>query len=184
MNMSLDFSNLVSDIAYEEEKRQFELIETKYDYKITCTQVNKEKLIIIKSDKIKEYSKFIKCNPPKDCDYILVNEERRTIFFLELKHGSQSSSAKEVREQLRSGKKWFEHLTFILGYENIFDEYDVFLIHSVYDARQDRRLNLIPFNSVFKINGPRINLLEFYNITHSEYKIKLANFDLRCPKDN
>lgn len=181
--MSLNFSNLINEVFYQENNKNFLLIEEEFDYKVKCTQVNNEKLIIIKPAKIKLYSKFIACNPPKDCDYILVNEQRKTIFFIELKNSTGTSQTKEVREQLISGKKWFDHLSFILGYETLFDDYSVFLIHSVCNARNSRKFDSTPVNSVFKING-MLNLINFYNITNSNHRMKFVDFDKCCPKHN
>ncbi|MGF7486166.1 hypothetical protein [Lactococcus lactis] len=47
---------------------------------------------------------------PKDCDYILINEESKDIYFIELK--KNSGSIEGINEQLSAGEVWLNHILF------------------------------------------------------------------------
>ena len=76
-----------------------------------------QNLELMKASKI---SKYIFQNPPKDCDYVILDERNEKIYFLELKY-MKKIEKKEIAEQLKAGKKWAEHLLFCSGlsYENL-----------------------------------------------------------------
>lgn len=48
---------------------------------------------------------------PKDCDYILINEESKDIYFIELKK-NKIGSVESINEQLSAGEIWLEHILF------------------------------------------------------------------------
>lgn len=131
------------------------------NYFVDCRISKYNKLIVFRPDEVKKKAQYIKMNPPKDCDYIVVDLEKEIIFIIELKKSSDTSTPAEVRLQLLAGKKWFEHILFVLGFNTNLNDYLCIPIHCAVDARQDRRTDMKPNNNVFKRNGNKLDLLEF-----------------------
>ena len=52
---------------------------------------------------------------PKDCDYILIREKKKEIFFIELKSEKQKKfkwGKNDIMAQLCAGEEWARHLIF------------------------------------------------------------------------
>ena len=160
---------LIPSIFHVEKDNKFVLKEDNQksknvSYELSVKQNNKKSLIVIRPDKLKSVANYIK-KSPKDCDYILFDVTNRTLFLMELKHSTGTATQKEVKKQLISGKKWFDHILFLIGldFDDIKD-YKVFLMHICVAARQDRKQPLRPnmLNCIYKLNGKVIDLREFY----------------------
>ena len=98
--------------------RDITLTETKKNYSITIRISGDIDVILIKNiEDLKQkdlpytLGKFM----PKDCDYILIREEKKEIFFIELKSEQQKSFKKrkdDIIAQLCAGEVWARHLIF------------------------------------------------------------------------
>lgn len=132
-----------------------------HNYKVICTLAKSSKVIIFRPDEVKKLSKYIKYSPPKDCDYVIIDIDNQIIFIIELKYSSQTSSSAAVKLQLLAGKKWIEHLLFVIDFPEDINEYECIPIHCQVNTRPDRKPNMVPYNKVYKSNGPILNLLEF-----------------------
>ena len=121
MTMTLSqklLNNINSRYVSQSTTRDIILRETKKNYSVTIRISGNSNVILIKNiEDLKQrylpytYGRFM----PKDCDYILIREDKKEIFFLELK----SESAKrfkqqkdEIISQLYSGEEWIKHLIF------------------------------------------------------------------------
>lgn len=100
---------------------QIDLIESNVDLEYTFLITNldgKNMYSINDIDKLKN-NYLIKKNSenkefvtnPKDCDYILIDDNNNLIFYIELKQNDASDS-KNISEQLEAGRKWLEHFLF------------------------------------------------------------------------
>ena len=131
-------------------------------YNVTVSWARGKEMIIVSPEEIKKRTNYIKRNAlPKDCDYVLIDIVDKIIFYIELKNSNSSSTALEVSQQLKDGEWWIQHLFYLMGIENEYDEYQVFFIHSVLDARPAQKSrNMKPnIHNVFKMNGNKINLI-------------------------
>lgn len=73
-----------------------------------------DKILVIKNlEKVKAQIPYL-VQQPKDCDYIMINPEKRVVLFFELKDTAET--AEHVGQQLISGKWWAEHLIFCSNY--------------------------------------------------------------------
>lgn len=82
--------------------------------------------------KIKEKSTFL-CEDtyngiklPKDCDYILFNPTLKKVFLIELKSNTRTSTPKEIEQQLLSGERWWNHLSFCMGKDDECKAYEIY----------------------------------------------------------
>ena len=53
------------------------------NYFVDCRISKYNKLIVFRPDEVKKKAQYIKMNPPKDCDYIVVDLEKEIIFIIE-----------------------------------------------------------------------------------------------------
>lgn len=60
-------------------------------YKIQCRYNDKNKVILIRPDKMKAKTNYLKKNPPRDCDYIILDKNNDRIYYLELNFRSRKS---------------------------------------------------------------------------------------------
>lgn len=135
-------------------------------YEIKVRWAKDKEMIVIKPGEIKRHSTYINERFfPKDCDFVLIDIEDKNIFFIELKQSSGTSTAAKVAEQLKGGEAWIEHLFFIMGIKDEFEDFSKFYIHSACKSRARIKRNYLENkkNGVYKINGPLLNLLPFIN---------------------
>lgn len=65
---------------------------------------------------------------PKDCDYILINEESKDIYFIELKK-NRIGNVESINEQLSAGEVWLNHILFCA--ERDIEELESFKKHRI-----------------------------------------------------
>lgn len=135
-------------------------------YKIQCKYNDKNKFILIRPDKMKAKTNYLKKNPPRDCDYIILDKNNDIIYYLELKNSSDTSSPLNIAKQLQSGKKWLEHLSFLTKLDINLNDFKTLLICCKYDARQNRKLSTTPnIHGVYNMNGERLDLRELSKLS-------------------
>lgn len=88
----------------------------KHAYEVIFILLASEKhddILIIKNlEELKtKHAKYIKMDPPKDCDYIIINETKQKIYYIELKD-TDSYTHQSIKDQLDAGEKWLHHLLF------------------------------------------------------------------------
>lgn len=135
-------------------------------YEINVRWAKGKEMVVIKPGEIKRHSTYINLRfLPKDCDYVLIDIEDKNIFFIELKQSSGTSTASKVAEQLKGGVAWIEHLFFIMGIKDEYEDFSKFFIHSACNSRARSKRNYLGTkkNGVYKINGSQLNLLPFIN---------------------
>lgn len=133
-----------------------------YNYEVDIKWAKGKEMLIIKPEEIKSRSTYIQTRAqPKDCDYILIDIEDKNIFFIELKLSPSTSTALQVSKQLKAGELWLKHIFYIIGMEGEYSHFNKFFIHSVFNARMNISSKFLEhdMHGVYKINGPRLNLL-------------------------
>ena len=92
--------NINNQFVFHSNQREIQLTETNKKYSINIRISGKQNILLIKNieDLKQRYlpyttGKFM----PKDCDYILIREEKKEIFFLELKSESQKRFKKQKK---------------------------------------------------------------------------------------
>lgn len=174
--MELNYLNLKQKLEINVDSLIFKLADTtkfilneendpEKSYEISCTQKKNGSIFLIHPEKMKKMTAYIKENPPKDCDYIIVDCNSKKVFFLELKRSSDTCSARETALQLNSGLQWLLHLFFILDIEFNKEDYEQYLINIRALARQDRKSSMRPDrHGVYNMNGKNIDLREIYKL--------------------
>jgi|GEM_PF-5598371 len=108
---------------YEEFQREITLIEQNvnadYSLKIRLKPTS-EQGIYINLPLIKEKANYLQSNygiaqPPKDCDAIIVDLDSRTIYLIEMKKSTSSSTSQDIKKQLEAGLCWWKHLAFCMN---------------------------------------------------------------------
>lgn len=165
---------LVSNIVEVEQQNFFFLTEGD-DYRIKIRKKEDSKIILIRPDKIKEKATYLK-QKPKDCDYILIDFSNNSIFLVEVKRKNSTSGLNDVKQQLVSGKFWFDHITFITGTKNIFKNFKVFLVELCSFGRQDRKSIFQKNQGVYKFNTSDFDLREFIRKTKGD-NVTMENFE-------
>lgn len=120
--------NKLNPDCYEEFEREIILIEEDSNVKYQLTvklKASSKKGIFIKLPKIKELSAYLQQNhqiahPPKDCDAIIIDQDRQTAYLIEMKRSSKASSNERIHEQLTAGEKWLQHICFCTDMDNNF----------------------------------------------------------------
>lgn len=157
----------ITDDVYQIETEKHFSLEEPNLYAIKCTKDVNSELIVIRPDKIKEKTKYIKDKPPKDCDYIILDEGKKSVYFIELKASSDSCpNAEKIAKQLRSGNNWLEHLMFIMKItEDVYEFKKKYYLCVKYEARQDRKyVNRPNKHGVYNFNGERLDLREIFRL--------------------
>ncbi|MCO4472098.1 hypothetical protein Si131_00313 [Streptococcus infantarius subsp. infantarius] len=172
------FKNKIHSSVYSIERKMKFYLEEEQLYKIEIRQPENNPLVVVRPDKIKAKANYIGRDRPKDCDYILIDIKYKAIFLIELKGGNKTCGRQEVSKQLIAGKKWLEHIFFLIGmkYEDV-KNFKIFLLNLCYKGRQDRnwKANVnSKTNYVIKLNGPKLQLGSFYHM--NDYKITIDNF--------
>ncbi len=94
------------------------------DCKVHLTVSRKENLdfLIIKNlEGLKENSGYIIKNPPKDCDYIIIDIYKKRVYVIELKHKKDFDRTSDLVKQLDAGECWLQHILFCTKNENILE---------------------------------------------------------------
>lgn len=162
-------SNIDSLIFEIVDKPKFILKEesnSEKSYEISCVQKKDGNIFLIRPENMKSMTNYIKKNPPKDCDYIIIDCQSKKIFFIELKRSSQTCTALDTAIQLKSGIQWLYHLFFILNIKFDEEEFEQYLINLRALARQDRKQSIRPdIHGVFNLNGKNIDFREIYKLS-------------------
>lgn len=94
------------------------LREEKDGYDFAIKQVNSDSKIIaiynledLKHQYLYQKTSGNSYKNPKDCDYILINEESKDIYFIELKK-NKIGNVESINKQLSAGEVWLEHILF------------------------------------------------------------------------
>jgi len=98
---------------------------------------------------------FYSKNTPSDCDYILINLEKKEIYYIEFK-ASNGFTKKSVEKQILAGHKWLEHFCFCSDVDlTILSEFKKYNIWWEYDKRMCRSIE--PFclsdSDIIKVQG-------------------------------
>ncbi|VUX11478.1 hypothetical protein [Streptococcus vestibularis] len=119
MSLSQKLVNNISDhYVLQSNQRIIELTETKKNYSVTIRISGNRNFLLIKNieDLKQRYLPYTNGRfMPKDCDYILILEDKKEIFFFELKSEKQKCFRREkddIITQLTSGEQWVRHLIF------------------------------------------------------------------------
>lgn len=93
-----------------------------YEFHIELANPQKNHFLVIQNlnELKKNAAAYIK-NPPKDCDYIMLDLNLKKIIFIELKD-RESFTKKRVVEQIEAGEKWLEHLLFCSDLPNLMED--------------------------------------------------------------
>lgn len=90
-----------------------------YEFHIEFANPQKNHYLVIQNlDVLKKQAAIYIKNPPKDCDYILLDLNLKKIILIELKD-RESFTKKHVVEQIEAGEKWLEHLLFCSNLPNL-----------------------------------------------------------------
>lgn len=121
MTMTLSqklLNNINSLYVSQNTEREITLTETKKNYSVKLRISGDIDVILIKNiEDLKQkdlpytFGKFM----PKDCDYILIREKKKEIFFIELKSEKQKNfkwKKNDIMAQLCAGEEWARHLIF------------------------------------------------------------------------
>ena len=121
MTMTLSqklLNNINSLYVSQNTEREITLTETKKNYSVKLRISGDIDIILIKNiEDLKQkdlpytFGKFM----PKDCDYILIREKKKEIFFIELKSEKQKKfkgEKNDIMAQLCAGEEWARHLIF------------------------------------------------------------------------
>ena len=156
-------NNVYTIVPKNDKKLKLKEEQSDVNYEIEVSKSSNIEIIVIDLSIFKKEAKYLK-NPPQDCDYIIVNDEEKIVYLIELKKSSGSSSASKINEQLEAGLKWLKHIFFII---NCREEaaYKVFKIC----LRTNRRQNMRDYNEpneygVYNFNGSSLS------ITYSKWK--------------
>lgn len=107
---------------YEEFQREVLLTEedasANYSLKVRLKSSSQQG-IHINLPLIKEKANYLQSNygiaqPPKDCDAIIVDLDSRTIYLIEMKKTTASSTSQDIKKQLEAGLCWWKHLAFCM----------------------------------------------------------------------
>ena len=111
-------NNINSRYVSQNTTRDIILTEKKKSYSVNIRISGDNDVILIKNiEDLKQNhlpytsGKFM----PKDCDYILIREEKKEIFFIELKSEQQKKFKRrknDIITQLCAGEEWARHLIF------------------------------------------------------------------------
>ena len=111
-------NNINSLYVSQNTEREITLTETKKNYSVKLRISGDIDVILIKNiEDLKQkdlpytFGKFM----PKDCDYILIREKKKEIFFIELKSEKQKNfkwKKNDIMAQLCAGEEWARHLIF------------------------------------------------------------------------
>lgn len=110
------------------------------DYEITCKKSKDKHLICIFPSKIKQKSEFLIAERgiAKDCDYIVIDQACKKIFFIELNNAKTSATALEVNLQLEAGIQWLDHLLFTVAEPKLLCDYEHHKICCRFTAKMDK----------------------------------------------
>lgn len=91
----------------------------KYHLKLELpTKWKNDKIVLIKHiERYKAHLPYMSVNSKmtKDCDYVIMNEDKKSMVFIELKD-TKSCSKESLANQLLSGQWWTAHLIFCSGF--------------------------------------------------------------------
>lgn len=157
--------SLNSNVFSVESNENFSLKENE-EYTVNVKKVKNSQIIIIKPSEMKSLANYLNSHSmPKDCDFILIDTQKKCIFLIELKSKSTTDTEVSIRNQLIAGKKWFEHILFVTGLS--IDTIEDFRIIPIWirvnnkmDRRQGGKFNMK--NNLYKVNGKMIYLRNFY----------------------
>ncbi|MFD1886165.1 hypothetical protein [Paenibacillus wenxiniae] len=80
-----------------------------------------------------QYSRFLK-KYPNDCDYIILDLLKQTVYYIELKNTNRSNS--EFMEQLRAGAYWLQHLLFCSRCESVVQDWSFVNVGIRYERKR------------------------------------------------
>lgn len=138
----------------EEEQGEVYSIEFKY-------RTQADAIIVLVPSKIKEAISFLK-QLPKDCDYIIVDVERKKIFCIELKK-STNNKRQDILSQVKGGEYILNMMAFLSQSVNLSEysdqnqEYDLYYLGCRKEARRDRVYRKED-DGMYLVNGANINL--------------------------
>lgn len=164
--------NINNQFVFHSNQREIQLTETNKKYSINIRISGKQNILLIKNieDLKQRYlpyttGKFM----PKDCDYILIREEKKEIFFLELKSESQKrfkKQKKDIISQLYSGEEWMRHLIFCSNPDFYqIDEYNKYFI-----AINKMSIKRCITDLTYEDNGRKFTFWNGSNFNLSEFK--------------
>lgn len=154
--------NRLQKHLFEEFNRKCEIVEeSQYTIKVNLPPGSKEG-ILIHLPKIKECSAFLStdCNPPSDCDAIIIDVDKKRFFLIEAKSLVTTASPKHVKNQLMAGLEWLKFICFCL--EVNFNDYSYYMIHVTANARTTTREQVFPRDDVYRLSGKQISLRHLF----------------------
>lgn len=157
--------------------REIELQELKkqYSLRIRVPEGNTELLLIKNLEDLKQnYLSYTKGNfMPKDCDFILIREHKKEIYFIELKSVQQKKfkyRKTDIQEQLVSGEMWLRHMFFCSSsvYDDI-DKYKKYYV-AINKTRQKQALKRCLSDWTVEENGRKFTFWNGESFNLSEFK--------------